>query len=152
MLARFEVDALIFKQSEFTRFKQKFDFSQQKVVDTLQKKKPEIRAFNRAGQSLIRQLDDSEDVEAELDKLSDSYYDLVDKAKDKLKETKETVKKVKQFVEIIEVIEIWITEIIEIVEKFEVVGNEPDAIKKQLKEVEDMQIGVAKHTLKVKVI
>ena len=84
--------------------------------------------------------------------MSDSYYDLVDKAKDKLKETKETVKKVKQFVEIIEVIEIWITEIIEIVEKFDVVGNEPNAIKKQLKEVEDIQNGVAKHTLKVKVI
>ncbi len=100
---------------------------------------------------MIRQLDDTENVEAELDKLSDDYYDLVDKAKEKLKATKETVKKVKEFVEIIEVLEIWIIEITEIITRFEPVGTDPVSIKKQLKEVEDVQSGIVKYTVKIKV-
>ena len=121
------------------------------MVDELQKKKPEVRAVNRAGQSLIRQLDTAEDVEAELDKLSDDYYDVLDKAKDKLKETKEKVKKVKEFVEIIEVIEVWVTEIVEIITKLSTVGNDPLAIKDKIKEIETVQNDFVKYSVKFKV-
>ncbi len=120
-------------------------------MNTLQKKKPVPRAANRAGQSLMRQLDEPDDVEAELDKLSDDYYDLVDTAKEKLKTTKETVKKVKEFVELIEIIEVWIIEVVDVVTKLEAAGTDPDSIKKQVKEIDDLQSRLAKYTVKIKV-
>ncbi len=66
--------------------------------------------MNRAGQSLIRQIDNPEKVESELDKLSDSYYVILDKAKEKRNLTKDTVVKIQQILEIIAEIEIWIEE------------------------------------------
>ena len=110
-----------------------------------------LRAANRAGQSLIRQLDEYDDIETELDTLSDNYYDVVEKAKDKLKTAKETVKKAKRFVLVIEILEVWILEIVEIISRFETVGSDPETIKKQLKEIEDMQSGIAKNTVQIKV-
>lgn len=123
----------------------------QKIVDELQKKKPEIRAVNRAGQSLIRQLETADDVEAELDKLSDDYYDVLDQAKDRLKERKENVKKVKEYVEIIEILEVWITEIHEIVTKANTAGNDASAIKDRVKEVQTAQDDFVKYNVKFKV-
>ena len=111
-----------------------------------------MRAVNRAGQSLIRQLDSAEDVESELDKLSDDYYDILDKAKDKLKDSKENLKKVKEFVEIIEIIEIWVTEVFEIIGSLRTVGNDPAAIKSKVKEIENIQEDVVKYSVKFKVI
>ena len=92
--------------------------------------------MNRAGQSLIRQLDSPDEIEKELDELSDRYYELVDKTKDKKKVTKDTLSRVKQYVEIIEVLEVWIEEILVLITKQEPTGSDPDSIKKQLKAIE----------------
>ena len=105
-------------------------------MTTLEKKKPELRAVNRAGQSLIRQLENPEKLEKELDELSDKYYCVTDFTKSRLKATKEAVAKVRVFIEIMEVIEIWIEEVITIVKGFESAGTEPETLKKQLEEIE----------------
>ena len=107
--------------------------------------------MNRAGQSLIRQLDSPESVESELDKLSDDYYDLLDNAKDKLKDCKDNLKKVKEYIEIIEIIEIWITEVYEIISNVRNAGNDPSVIKSKVKEIEHVQEDLAKYSVKFKV-
>ena len=120
-------------------------------MDKLQKKKPEVRSLNRAGQSLIRQLSDADDIEAELDKVADDYYDAVDAAKEKFKETKEQLKKAKEFIEIIEIIEVWVIEVFEILENVEHGSSEPGDVKLRLKQIEDAQKDIVKHSLKFKV-
>ena len=103
----------------------------------MEKRKPELRAVNRAGQSLIRQLDSPDDIEKTLDKLSDRYYDVLDKTKDKLNDTKEKVNKVKIFINIIEVLEVWIEEVVVIVIRIgETSSTEPDTVKKLLAQVQ----------------
>ena len=102
----------------------------------LEKRKPDLRAVNRAGQSLIRQLDSPDDIEKQLDELSDRYYVVADKTKDKLHNVKETVQKVKIYIQVIEVLEIWIEEIIIIVDKFDTCGTDPETVKRQLEHVQ----------------
>lgn len=80
--------------------------------------------------------------------MSDDYYDVLDKAKDKLKETKDNMKKVKEFVEIIEIIEVWVTEVIE---KLGQTANDPSAIKSKVKEIENLQEEFVKYNVKFKV-
>ena len=95
-----------------------------------------MRAVNRAGQSLIRQLDSPDEIEKELDQLSDKYYIVVDKSKDKQSETKDCLHKVKVFLEIIVVLEVFIEETVIIIDNFDVTGTEPETVKKQLAKVQ----------------
>ena len=101
---------------------------------------------------MIRQLECPDEVESELDKLSDDYYDILDKAKDKLKDSRENLKKVKEFIEIIEIIEIWVTEIIEIIANVRSIGNDPVAIKGKVKEIQNAQEDTVKYNMKYKVV
>ena len=56
----------------------------QNLVKTLEKRKPDLRAVNRAGQALIRQLDQPEDLERELD--NDRYQILVERTRERRNE------------------------------------------------------------------
>ena len=83
----------------------------QELIDDLDKKKHDLRTVNKSGQMLVRNLDSQEKIEADLDKLSDDYYLIIDKAKDKRDRTKDVLNKVTYLLEIITEIEIWIEEV-----------------------------------------
>lgn len=85
---------------------------------------------------MIRQLDSPDEIEKELDQLSDKYYEVVDKVKEKQNKKKEHLQKVKHFLEIIVILEVYIEETIIVIEKFDVSGTEPEAVKKQLEKVD----------------
>lgn len=122
------------------------------LLGELEKRKPDLRAVNRAGQALIRQFDDSPDnmIEKDLDKLSDRYYEVVDKAKDKEAKQKDALGKVKYFIEIVEVLEVWIEEVYVIIGKVDTSKTEPEAVKKQLEVVQDTRMDLRKHMPQLK--
>lgn len=120
------------------------------LLGELEKRKPDLRAVNRAGQALIRQLDSPDDIEKDLDKLSDKYYEVVDKVKDKAEKQKEGLGKLKNFIEIIEVLEVWIEETYVIIDKVDTSKTEPEAVKKELQVVEDTRTDLRKHMPQLK--
>ena len=95
-----------------------------------------MRATNKAGQILIRHLDIQESIELELDKLSDSYYVVFDKAKDKRDETKGNQVKVTQILEIIIEIEVWIEKVCGNLEILSHPTTDPATMKSQLEEIQ----------------
>ena len=106
------------------------------MVDDLDKKKHDLRAINKSGQTLIRHLDSQDHVENELDKLSDNYYSVLDKAKDKRDEKRATLSKVNQLSRNINEIEDWIKEVNGIVEKISQPTTDLDVMKSRLEEIQ----------------
>uniref|UniRef100_A0A7M5V1J7 Uncharacterized protein n=1 Tax=Clytia hemisphaerica TaxID=252671 RepID=A0A7M5V1J7_9CNID len=120
------------------------------LLSNLEKRKPDLRAVNRAGQALIRQLDSPDDIEKDLDRLSDKYYETVDKTKDKLGEQKDSVNKIKHFIEIIEILEIWIVETYIVIEKIDTGKTDPEDVKKEMETIQDTRIDLRKHMPQLK--
>ena len=103
---------------------------------TLEKRKPELRGINRVGQSLIRQLPDPTETEKLLDNLSDKYFEVMAKTKEKSIKQKDTLTKVIEFVTIIEELEVWAEEIYEVINLFNLNATDPEGLKKQLQSIE----------------
>eukprot|EP00794_Sanderia_malayensis_P004727 gene4727-5350_t len=122
------------------------------IVDSLDKKKQDFRSVNRAVQSLIRHVDDAERVESDLDKLSDSYYTVAERAKEKRNLTKDTVVKIKQILEIIIEIEIWIIETNTRLDDLEKQVSDQPNLKAHVEEVQAIRIELAKQTPKLRLI
>lgn len=98
-----------------------------------------MRAVNRAGQSLIRQLDIYDKIEEELDELSDTYYVVTDKTKEKLSQTKEQLQKVKMFIELVVALEVWVQDAYVIIESFDHEQHEcadDDVVKDKLEKLQ----------------
>lgn len=106
--------------------------------------------MNRAGQALIRQLDSPDEIEKDLDKLSDKYYETVDKTKEKHDEQKESVNKIKVFIEITEILEIWIEETYVVIEKIDRTASDPENAKKQMETIQDTRIYLRKQMPRLK--
>lgn len=98
-----------------------------------------MRAVNRAGQSLIRQLDIYDKIEEELDELSDTYYVVTDKTKEKLSQTKEQLQKAKMFIELVVALEVWVQDAYVIIESFDHEQHEcadDDVVKDKLEKLQ----------------
>lgn len=98
-----------------------------------------MRAVNRAGQSLIRQLDIYDKIEEELDELSDTYYVVTDKTKEKLSQTKEQLQKAKMFIELVVALEVWVHDAYVIIESFDHEQHEcadDDVVKDKLEKLQ----------------
>ena len=95
-----------------------------------------MRTINKSGQILIRNIDSQDKIEIELDKISDSYYLIFDKVKDKRDETKATLAKVTQLLQIVIEIEIWIEEVYVIIEKIGHPTTDSSTIKSHLEEIQ----------------
>ena len=106
--------------------------------------------MNRAGQALIRQLDSPDEIEKDLDKLSDKYYETVDKTKEKHDEQKDSVNKIKAFIEIIEVLEIWIEETYTVIKKIDPTATDPEKAKKNMETIQDTRIDLRKQMPRLK--
>ena len=111
-------------------------FAFQDLVDELEKKKHDLRSVNRAGQTLIRHIDVPDRIESDLDKLSDSYYALVDKVKDKRDDTKDYLTKVVRLMQLIVEIEVWIKEIRPRLQSLNQPTTDPSMMKTQLDDIQ----------------
>lgn len=105
----------------------------------MEKKKHDLRSVNRAGQILIRHIDVPDKIESDLDKLSDSYYALLDKVKDKRDDTKDYLTKVVRLMQLIVEIEVWIKEIHPRLQSLSQPTTDPGVMKTQL---EDIQVSL----------
>ena len=121
----------------------------QGLFDALDRKKQVLRSLNRAGQSLIRQIDDPDTIDTELDKISDQFYVVVDKVKNKKDQTKDTVARVEQLLEVIIEIEIWIEETYMRLDRLENPASDPSHLKAQLEEVQVSRLTIANLTFPV---
>ena len=108
----------------------------QELVDDLDKKKQDLRVINKSGQTLIRNLDSQDKIEADLDRLSESYYVVVDNVKEKRDKIKDTLGRVTYLLEIIVEIEIWIEEVYVIFQRIALPTTDPSVIKSHLEEIQ----------------
>ena len=105
-------------------------------MDDLDKKKQDLRAVNKSGQTLIRNLDSQDKIESDLDRLSDNYYVVIDKVKDKRDATKDALSKVTHLLEIIIEIEIWIEEVYVTLERIAQPTTDCSVMKSHLEEIQ----------------
>ena len=108
----------------------------QELADDLDKKKQDLRVINKSGQTLIRNLDSQDKVEADLDKLSENYYIVVDNVKEKRDKIKDALGRVTYLLEIIIEIEIWIEEVYVILQRIALPTTDSSVMKSHLEEIQ----------------
>eukprot|EP00112_Aurelia_sp_Birch-Aquarium-sp1_P005322 Seg1602.3 transcript_id=Seg1602.3/GoldUCD/mRNA.D3Y31 product="Microtubule-actin cross-linking factor 1" protein_id=Seg1602.3/GoldUCD/D3Y31 len=122
------------------------------LVDDLEKKKHDLRSVNRAGQTLIRHIDLPDKIESDLDKLSDSYYALLDKVKDKRDDTKDYLTKVVRLMQLIVEIEVWIKEIHPRLQSLSQPTTDPGVMKTQLDDIQTVRLDLSRQAPKLGLI
>ena len=113
------------------------------LVSTIEERKMDIKQLNHSGQELLQEAEEHApstiDVKNQLTNTNKKSKDIPTKLKERQRELEKALLDATQFNTTLEKINDWLPETVEIVNALEPVSNDPDKIKEQIKETDQLQ-------------
>ena len=102
----------------------------------MDERKSDLKSINRIGQKLTRHLDNSDKIEGELEMLSDSYFEVVEKVKWKVNLISEQLYKMNIFIDLAACIDTWVIETQLFVDSFVILTTDIQTANEQIAAVQ----------------